>query len=86
MRVQLTKGQSPTANVVTINGVRLLFSYETIVGFDAGNGWVVRENSWGPTTGKHMNQETGVKPENRIPADEFATELETTLGMLKRLG
>jgi hypothetical protein len=32
------------------------FSYETPIAFNTrATGWVVRENEWGPTTGRHLN-------------------------------
>ncbi len=38
------------------NGLRVWFSYQTPVAFKDGPfPLVVRENDWGPTTGKHLN-------------------------------
>jgi len=52
----------PNFTVVTLDagGERelwLAFSYETCVGFmrPTWTDWVVRQNVWGPTTGKHIN-------------------------------
>jgi hypothetical protein len=52
----------PNFTVVTLNGgdereLWLAFSYETCVGVmrPTWDKWVVRQNEWGPTTGKHMN-------------------------------
>jgi hypothetical protein len=53
------------------NGFRVWYSYKTPVAFSTGNGRIlVRENEWGPTTGKHLNAidrgEGG-----RVPGAEF---------------
>lgn len=41
---------------VAVAGVDFYFSYRTCVAFRGSNGrMVVRENEWGPTTGKHLN-------------------------------
>ena len=52
----------PNFTVVTLNGgdereLWLAFSYETCVGFmrPTWTDWIVRQNQWGPTTGKHIN-------------------------------
>ena len=39
----------------TIGALSVYFSYETPVAFSVPGGLVVRENDWGPTTGKHLN-------------------------------
>ena len=40
----------------TAGDLDVYFSYKTPVAFRApGFGLVVRENEWGPTTGKHLN-------------------------------
>lgn len=36
-------------------GFDFYFSYRTCVAFRAGGRLIVRENVWGPTTGKHLN-------------------------------
>lgn len=43
--------------IVHLPRVNLAFSYETLIGYTKaeGHGWVLRENDWGPTTGKHLN-------------------------------
>jgi hypothetical protein len=47
------------------------FSYETLVAFwTAQTGLVVRENDWGPTTGKHLNWIESDKSK-RISGEEF---------------
>lgn len=76
MLVSLRRGDSPTANVVHLGTLSLLFSYETIVAYRYRfEGWKVSENIWSVTTGKHMNQETRVAKEDRIPHDEWKAAL-----------
>lgn len=48
------------------------FSYKTPVAFRKGSGpRVVRENSWGPTTGKHLNAIDGGDKKSRVSGEEF---------------
>ena len=37
------------------DGRNFYFSYRTLVAFTGPRGLTVRENDWGPTTGKHLN-------------------------------
>lgn len=77
--IRLRKGESPTATVVDLDGLTLVFSYETIVAYcSPSEGWVVSENVWSKTTGKHINQETprGV---SRISYEEFSKRLDAVL-------
>lgn len=55
--------------------VSIAFSYATPIGinFGDGRGWIRRENKWGPTTGKHINNLPGNGP--RVPTQEFEREL-----------
>ena len=47
------------------------YSYRTPVAFRSNGVLHVRENSWGPTTGRHLNQiDAGDKP-GRLPGAEF---------------
>lgn len=43
--------------IIYLGAFQIAFSYETPIAFYDYNehGWVVRENDWGPTTGKHLN-------------------------------
>lgn len=60
------------------------FSYRIPIGFNRfdGNGWIVRENSWGPTTGKHLNYLDDGDKSGRVEGEAFedmvreATEVE----------
>jgi hypothetical protein len=60
---------------VTVLGVDVYFSYRTPIAFRAGGGLVVRENAWGPTTGKHLNRIDGGDKEAkaaRVCGERFA--------------
>ena len=53
--MRLERGPSPTCHILHAFDLRIVFSYETPVAFwTPGTGWVVSENAWGPTTGKHI--------------------------------
>ena len=79
MRVQLSKGNSPTLTYVTVGPLELAFSYSTIVAF-YDKGWVLSENIWSVTTGKHLNEIAS--PSSRIPHEEFTEQLNAILGRL----
>ena len=52
-------------------GIKMWFSYETMIAFQAdGHPQIVRENSWGPTTGRHLQAAQRGYGE-RYPDDEF---------------
>jgi hypothetical protein len=54
------------------NGFRVWYSYKTPVAFTTGNGRViVRENEWGPTTGKHLNAIDRGNKADRVSGAEF---------------
>lgn len=59
---------------VQVGPLWLAFSYRTPIAFrhpDINNGAViVRENDWGPTTGKHLN-EAAPRGAERIPGTDF---------------
>jgi hypothetical protein len=72
------EGRSKQHNTsgVTIDGRDYWFSYETIVAFrDKTGEKFVRENEWGPTTGKHLNWIDGGDEKTRLSADKFAERL-----------
>lgn len=57
---------------VDLPEVTVWFSYRTPVAFQArGFERVVRENDWGPTTGKHLNAIDGGNKKSRVNAQEF---------------
>lgn len=48
------------------------FSYQTLVAFNKpGYGRVVRQNDWGPTTGKHLNAIYGGDKRTRVSSQDF---------------
>ena len=52
------------------------YSYQTLVAFRTpAHGLFVRENAWGPTTGKHLNWIDGGRRDKRISAAEFSDAL-----------
>lgn len=52
--------------------VTVWFSYQTMVAFQVdGHARVVRENDWGPTTGKHLNAIDGGCKRARVSSEEF---------------
>jgi len=58
--------------VVTISGVTVWFSYSTPIAFqDPEGNRVVRQNDWGPTTGKHLNWIDGGDKAARVTGQEF---------------
>lgn len=78
-RVEIRRGDSPTATVLSLGPITLVFSYSTCVAFAvAGEGWCASENVWSQTTGKHLNQEVprGV---DRIPFADFSARLDAVL-------
>lgn len=68
--------ERPNYVVIEFGDITLVFSYHTCIAFRApGEGQVVSENIWGPTTGRHINMCSGVDPENRVPREEFEQRL-----------
>jgi hypothetical protein len=50
--------------------LKLWFSYQTCVAFSQdGSTPTVRENEWGPTTGKHLN---AIRRDERVTGERFA--------------
>lgn len=57
---------------VTLGPITLWFSYKTLVAFRvAGESMVVRQNDWGPTTGKHLKWIDDGDKKSRVSAEEF---------------
>lgn len=70
------------ALVFTIGTVKVYFSYKTPVAFSTNGNLVVRENEWGPTTGKHLNWIDGGDKESkaeRVSGAEFEEMLARVL-------
>lgn len=71
----------PNFTLVEVGSLQLAFSYKTVIGFnDAWSGWVLRENEWGPITGKHLNWLN--TDADRVPGEEFEALLATVLDRL----
>lgn len=50
--------------ITTPDGTQYYFSYQTIMAIRTPDGELkIRENDWGPTTGKHLNAIDGGSPE-----------------------
>ena len=64
-------------SIVSTDRYRIAFSYQTPIAFWTleGIGWTVRENDWGPTTGKHLNDLDNGDKAHRLPLAEFETAL-----------
>lgn len=68
-------GRGTHGKIVHLGEGAIAFSYATPIGvFLPGPGWIVRENSWGPTTGGHMNA-LGVPADERVSETEFLLAL-----------
>jgi len=74
--------KKPQANTIAVQvgAITYYFSYRTCVAIDApGIGLVVRENVWGPTTGKHLNWIDGGARASRLGAEAFQEKLEMAI-------
>lgn len=63
--------------IVYLGEFQIGFSYETPIAFydyDESE-WVLRENDWGPTTGKHLNYFFHKEDRKRLNSDEFEARL-----------
>jgi len=57
---------------VEMGPVMVWFSYKTPIAFHVdGRARVVRQNEWGPTTGKHLNAIDGGNRKARVSSAEF---------------
>ena len=69
------------ALMFSMGGKSVYFSYKTPVAFRTfETGLVVRENDWGPTTGKHLNAIDGGEKSKRVSGDVFEKMLAKHLG------
>ena len=57
-------------------GGLIYFSYKTPVAFVKDGKKIVRENNWGPTTGKHLNAIDGGNKKARVSGEAFEKALE----------
>lgn len=60
----------PNFCIVHFDTASVAFSYETPIGISTDWHWIVRENDWGPTTGKHINY-LSVAKDKRVSSEEF---------------
>jgi len=69
----------PNFTEVQLTDLVIWFSYETPIAFRDRNGYVVSENIWGPTTGKHLNH---IEPDKskRVSRRDFEKRLSLALG------
>jgi hypothetical protein len=73
----------PNFTVVVVKGRLYWFSYQTCVAFqdwNAGN-LTVRQNEWGPTTGKHLNYIDGGATSARVDGPTFEARLSEVVGV-----
>lgn len=66
---------------VQVGKITIYFSYDrTPIAFHhPSTGTVVRENDWGPTTGKHLNYVDNGRQDDRVSGDVFRRKLSTML-------
>lgn len=69
------KTQQHNSVCVTIGNMVIYFSYRTPVAFQSCGELVVRQNEWGPTTGKHLRWIDGGDKSSRVDGDTFCTRL-----------
>ena len=79
MKITLNQGtnRNTKAYVVTINEHELFFSYSTCIAYRGPLGHFRLDNTWGPTTGRHIN-EMGLR---NLPI-VTEKEMETTLSSI----
>lgn len=54
--MRLSEYCGKNGRMLELSNLKLYFSYETLIAFEHPDaGLVIRENNWGPTTGKHLN-------------------------------
>lgn len=64
---------------VDVGGLRLWFSYSTVIAFQADGPARVCENCWAQTTGKHLNWIDGGDKAARLGRGQFEAELAAVL-------
>jgi hypothetical protein len=71
---------------VVVDNITLWFSYQTLVAFRVGDELVARQNVWGATTGKHLNQIDGRKQDGRVDVATFCQKWMELTGNRPLLG
>lgn len=73
----------PNFSVVSIgDNLTVWFSYSTPIAFQGTGKIIVRQNEWGPTTGKHLSHIDSGRKENRVSGEVFKTQLKELLSSL----
>jgi hypothetical protein len=68
----IRKGTNNNSLSVNVGPITVWFSYQTPVAFQVRGGLtVVRQNDWGPTTGKHLNAIDGGCKSSRVSGEAF---------------
>lgn len=83
MQIRLENLGTVNKNCVTLGDLTIWFSYETPVGYKCrSSSPVVRENEWGPTTGKLLKL---LEPDHnkRVSGAEFMKGLDAILAKIK---
>ncbi len=80
MAIRLTYPSRNTKQIdVSVGNLTLNFSYNTVVAFNSPfSGFVISENIWSTTTGRHLNE---IHPDKslRIPNEDFKLKLSEVL-------
>jgi len=75
----------PNFTTVRVGNVLVWFSYTTAIGFQVdGKPRVVRDNRWGPTTGKHLNKIDDGDKKSRVSGEEFQRRWDAELSLLSK--
>jgi hypothetical protein len=80
MKTTNLKKIGASLTLLEVKHKRVWFSYEVPVAFHDGTRIWVRQNEWGATTGKHLNEIDGgdkLAKANRYPGPEFEQMLKT---------
>jgi hypothetical protein len=80
--IRLTEYEGAHALQLRLGDLYIWFSYETVVAFkEPGRDTVVCDNTWGNTTGKHINaiDGGGENKKHRLLRSQFENELNAML-------
>jgi hypothetical protein len=86
-QVYCTDTTEVNALAFDLGDIRVYFSYNTPIAFryipktgtQTLSKTIVRENTWGPTTGKHMSAIDGGDKKSRVSSSQFETLLQELL-------
>jgi len=83
MRVDISHPTDrPNFSIVRVGDLSLAFSYQTVIGFARRGSWILSENLWSNTTGKHLNYLGGKT--GRLSRDLFEQALQIEFDILDR--